>query len=149
MNYNYRFDVKRMADDTKDAPECWGYATMVYNSWNSVVRVLAELRFNSYEAEAILKSNLLDKASAMVKGTKLSSTVLRNYLEMNDIKPGCKLVNKLVMKEFGKSERLELNEDGVPCHRGTMPGNPGAGSILVPVGTPSCCDPTTEQYWSM
>jgi hypothetical protein len=46
--------------------------------------------------------------------------------------------------------KLELNADGVPCHRGTMPGNyDPKKTILVPVGTPLACDPTSETYWSM
>lgn len=121
-------------------------------SWKSVVKVLADAGFNRWEAEAILNSNIVTEARntfAFTKNTERAvSSCLSAYLEANVIKPRCKLVNDLVMARFGKELGLELNDEGIPCQRGTMPGNPQGGSILVPLGTPAICDPTTELYWS-
>ena len=119
-------------------------------SWKSVVKVLADAGFNRWEAEAILNSNIVSdarKAFVFTKDTQRAvSSCLSGYLEVNGIKPQCKLVNELVMARFGKELALELNEEGIPCERGNPPGNPTA-SILVPLGTPHCCNPLHEAYW--
>ena len=94
-----------------------------------VARRLAQRGFNIWEAEALIRTNMTYDLT---------------------IEPRSSLVNGLVMKVFGKEHKLELNENGVPCKRGTMPGNYNPNkTILVPLGTPNCCDPTSETYWSM
>ena len=55
-------------------------------------------------------------------------------------------MNEMVLKA---NPELKANEQGIPCHEGTMPGNPAAGKTLVPVGTPNSCNPHSETYWSM
>ena len=147
MNSTYNFDPKKLANETKDA-----YSAPMFNSWANVVRILAKRGFNRFEAEAILRSkitrwcrNTFDTNS----GKKASSTCLSKYLDCNEITPGCEEVNVLVMDTFGEKYDLELNDRGQPCRRGRMPGNPEAGTTLVPLGTSACCNPHTEQYWSM
>ena len=141
---NKHFNVKNMANETANLP-----ATKLYNSWSNVVRMLDNVNFNDWEAEAILRSKHPIMATCGM--TKLASaTVLETYLKDVGITHRSKKVNELVMKAFGKGYNLELNDEGVPCRRGTMPGNYHPNkTILVPVGTPLCCDPTSETYWSM
>lgn len=134
-----------MANQTVDS-----YSSDGYTSWVSCARLLADRGFNRWEAEAILMSKIPRWAIDMwTKKTKPTSGALANYLDTYDIKPKCKEVNELVMETFGKEHQLEFNEQGVPCRRGNMPGNPAGGTILVPLGTPLSCDPTSQTYWSM
>lgn len=146
MNYSYRFNPKSLCNDTKNLP-----VAKKFNSWSRVCIELAKMKFNQWEAEAILKSdfpqNALDDAEIKRGAT---ATVLTNWLKLWGVGPRSLSSNKLVMKTFGKEYNLELNEEGIPCRRGTMPGNYHPNkTILVPLGTPACCDPTSETYWSM
>lgn len=153
MNHSYNFDPVRLAEDTSNA-----YSAGCYTSWTSCARVLAKRGFNVFEAEAILRSKITRWARDMWNkpGTPTSGA-LEAYLDKYNVVPGCKEVNDLVMGTFdGSCEdigcpnlHLERNDKGIPCRRGTMPGNPNGGTILVPLGTPLCCDPTSETYWSM
>lgn len=146
MNYRYKFDPKTLANETSDA-----YSAGSYNSWSRVALVLAQRGFNRFEAEAILRSKLTRWARDGF-GTgrgRQSSGCLAKYLDKYNVTPGCAEVNDLVMGTFGEELGLKLNDEGVPCREGTMPGNPGAGKVLVPLGTPACCSPLTELYWSM
>lgn len=143
MNYRHKFDPVKMAKDTQNA-----YSASCYTSWVSVCRLLASRGFNSWEAEAILRSKITRWARDMwTKKGKPTSGALENYLDTYAVKPHCKEVNELVMETFGDEYDLELNEHGQPCQRGTMPGNPKGGTILVPLGTPLINDPTSETYW--
>jgi hypothetical protein len=146
MNYSYKFDPKKLAKETANIP-----AAGFFTSWNRVVRLLAERHFNIWEAEALIKSNVLKLAVKGVSATKVATSgTLASYFDNHGIAPGSKFVNDLVMKTFAKEYDLELNEKGQPCRRGTMPGNYHPNrTILVPLGTPACCDPTSETYWSM
>lgn len=152
MNYKFKFDHKRLAKETSDA-----YSAGSYNSWERVCLELARRNFNVFEAEAILRSKITHWArDAHGKGgSKESASCLTKYLDTNKIVPHCAEVNSLVMGTFDGSVdgcpdlKLELNEEGIPCHRGTMPGNYHPDrTVLVPVGTPCCCDITSEAYWS-
>jgi hypothetical protein len=145
----YKFNPKTVARETEGA-----YSAGSFTSWVMVARVLAKRGFNRYEAEAILRS----KITRWCRGNKhpAPSTDLSKYLDENNVTPGCKEVVSLVMGTFDGSVegcpdlKLELNDKGVPCTRGTMPGNyDPKKTILVPLGTPLCCDPTSETYWSM
>ena len=142
----YRFNVKNMARDTSDA-----YSAYSFNSWVGVVRILAVRGFNVWEAEAILRSKTTRWCrDAYAKTFPAANNTLSKYLDSNNITPRSKEVNELVMEIFGREYKLELNKEGVPCRRGTMPGNYHPNkTILVPVGTPCSCDPTSETYWSM
>lgn len=143
----YKFDPKRLANETSDA-----YSADSFNSWVEVARVLARCGFNVWEAEAILRSKWTRWCRDEFgegDGKPNTANTLVKYLIKYNFKPGCKDVVELVMDTFGEEHNLELNEDGVPCRRGSMPGNPTGGTILVPLGTPLCCDPTSETYWSM
>lgn len=146
MNLRYKFDPVKMAKDTANA-----YSAGAYTSWTSVCRLLAVRGFNEWEAEAILRSKWTRWARDLWESpSKPTATALANYLDKHKIKPRGKAVSGLVMEAFGEEYKLELNEDGVPCTRGTMPGNYHPNkTILVPLGTPLCCDPTSETYWSM
>ena len=145
---NKNFNVIKMASDTGDA-----YSAGSYASWVAVVRLLDTRGFNRYEAEAILRSKVTRWARDCFgegDGKANTSNTLAKYLDSNNITPRSKEVNELVMETFGKEYKLELNKEGVPCRRGTMPGNYHPNkTILVPVGTPRSCDPTSELYWSM
>jgi hypothetical protein len=139
---NNNFNVKNMVNGTSDCA-----AAKLYNSWRTVVALLDKMGFNEYEAEALLHSKHVRWAAK--PKVMNSSTVLRTYLEKNGILHRSKTVNALVMDKFAVSDKLELNDEGVPCHRGTMPGNYHPNkTILVPIGTPRSCDPTSETYWS-
>lgn len=146
MNFRYKFDPAGMAKDTADA-----YSAGSYTNWTNVCRLLATRGFNRWEAEAILRSKWTRWARDMWnKNTKPTATALANYLDKYGYKPRHPEVNQLVMESFGKELGLEADEKGVPCLRGTMPGNYHPNkTILVPLGTPLCCDPTSETYWSM
>lgn len=141
----YRFNVKNMARDTSDA-----YSADSFTSWEGVVRILAIRGFNSWEAEAILRSKTTRWCrDAFAKTFPAANSTLAKYLDSNSMTPRCKEVNELVMNTFGEEHKLELNEEGVPCRRGTMPGNYHPNkTILVPVGTSLINDPTSETYWS-
>ncbi len=153
MNFKYRFDPAEMAKKT-GGPYLGGgaYSADSYNSWPAVCRLLAQRGFNAYEAEAILRSKITRWARDEFGegcGKPNTSGTLAKYLDKYKIKPSCDEVNELVFETFKDELGLELNDKGQPCHRGTMPGNPKGGTILVPLGTPLCCDPTSETYWSM
>lgn len=131
------------------ASQTIGFAnTNMFKSWGRVVNSLVKAGYNNYEIEAIAgDSYLLFEAAHAKKNAPY--TALVNHLNEVGMRPRSPVMNKMIMKKFGKRDKLELNEDGVPCHRGTMPGNYHPNrTILVPVGTPSICDPTTEHYWS-
>jgi len=148
----YRFNVKNLAKETSDA-----YSTGAFANWEGVVRVLAQRGFNRFEAEAILRSKITRwcRNEAGVDTFDMAPTnSLTKYLDKYNVVPECKEVNSLVMGTFDGSVegcpdlKLELNKEGIPCQRGTMPGNYHPNkTILVALGTPSSCDPTTEQYW--
>lgn len=143
----YKFNPKTLIREVAEDV----YSAGSFNSWVAVARVLAKRGFNSWEAEAILRFKLTRWCrDVYAKSFPAPSTTLAKYLDNNNITPGCKEVNDLVMSTFGKEQNLELNKDGVPCRRGTMPGNyDPKKTILVPLGTPRSCDPTQELYWSM
>lgn len=145
MKHRYKFDPVKLAKNTSDA-----YSADGYTSWPACARLLAERGFNEWEAEAILRSKHMRWARDMWnKKTMPTSGALAAYLDNTGIVPGCSEVVELVMGTFGKEYNLELNDCGQPCRRGSMPGNPAGGTILVPIGTPLSCDPTSETYWSM
>jgi hypothetical protein len=134
-----------IARQTIDLP-----GTSGFKSWGRVVNSLEKAYYNSYEIEAIAQSKDILTAATRPYGNKAPYTALLNYLKDNDMAHGSKKMYALIYKVFGKSDKLELNADGIPCHRGTMPGNYHPNkTILVPVGTPRSCDPTSELYWSM
>jgi hypothetical protein len=121
----------------------------LFKDFARVVKSLEAAHFNQYEIEVILMDTKLVKTALKgVKGLAPYNT-LTKYLNTQGITSGCTYLNKRIMKEFGKKDRLEYNEKGQVCRRGTMPGNPGAGTTLVPLGTPAICNPHTETYWSM
>ena len=145
---NKNFNVKNMVVMTATVAHAH-----IFNSWRSVVMMLDKENYNSWEAEAILTNKAIFKnflASFNENKVNFNSSDFRNYLlkvELTHLSPK---MNKLVMSTFAKEHRLELDKNGVPCHRGTMPGNYHPDkTILVPVGTPACCSPITETYWSM
>lgn len=144
--YQWKFNPVGLARETEDA-----YSAGSFNSWVAVARILAKRGFNRFEAEAILRSKITRWCrDAYAKSYPASSTCLSKYLDNNNITPRCKEVNDLVMGTFGEEHKLELNENGVPCTRGTMPGNYSPNrTILVALGTPASCNPQTETYWSM
>jgi hypothetical protein len=131
------------------AKETIGFAgTSGFKSWGRVVNSLEKAYYNSYEIEAE-NTKLLDTVTAPFNG-KAPYTALVNYLKANDMGHKSKKMYAMIYKAFGKRDKLELNDEGIPCHRGTMPGNYHPDrTILVPVGTPRSCDPTSELYWSM
>jgi hypothetical protein len=123
--------------------------TNLFKSWGRVVNSLEKLHYNNYEIRAIAQNEylLIDSVNG-IKG-RAPYTALGIYLSRNGFPPSGEKMNKMVMQAFGERDGLELNENGEVCHRGTMPGNYHPDrTILVPIGTPSSCDPTTEQYWS-
>lgn len=137
---NKNFNVKNLARDTADLP-----LAKRFKSWRFAIRALDELNFNLWEAEAVLAY-----ANATIRKSGLTAGDLKRWLADRGIVHQSTFVNNLVMAKFGKEYDLELNEKGQPCRRGTMPGNYHPNkTILVPLGTPACCDPTSETYWSM
>jgi hypothetical protein len=137
---NFDFNAKSLAARTADVlcSEDW-------TSWAAMCRMFGNRGFNMFEAEAILRSRHTLSARTGIPGHDTSAHFER-YLDRNNIVPGCKHVNELVLAQWPE---FVANEEGVPCERGTMPGNPEAGETLVPVGTPLCCNPHSELYWTM
>lgn len=134
-----------IAKETIDLP-----GTKLFKSWGRVVNSLTKAGYNNYEIEAIARDYYILKSAAGSSVGGAPFTALVKWLEFFGVTPRSTAVNNMIMKEFGKRDKLELNEAGVPCHRGTMPGNYHPNkTILVPVGTPLSCDPTSETYWSM
>lgn len=125
-------------------------ASRYYNSWKSLAQYLVKSGYNAYETEAILKSDIPLKAIFWRYGhathNRYTSGCLKGYLTYMDMTPHSEDINRLVLRN---NPDLVANDNGVPCHKGRMPGSPGSGEILVPAGTPACCDPTSETYWSM
>jgi hypothetical protein len=143
MNCYNKFNPVKMANKTGDVD-----AAKEYSNWPNVCRMLDQRGFNVWEAEAILLSEWTKLAFVKWnKPTKPTATALANFLDDNNFTPNCSAVNELVMNTFGNEFCLELNSDGIPCRRGNVV--VGGASILVPLGTPSSCDPTQELYWSM
>lgn len=140
----YDFNPHTLAERTADA-----YSADRFNSWIALCRMLGNRGFNVFEAEAILRSKHTRWAREELgegAGKRNTSHTLARYLDKHSIVPDCKECNELVLGTF---PQFEANADGVPCERGTCPGNPGVGETLVPVGTPLCCNPHSETYWSM
>ena len=143
-----KFNPAEMAKDTKKNTR----ASRYFNSWLEVAKYLDRVGFNAYEAEVIMTSRLLQTAvNECGKPNSKNShrhTIghIEKYFVKHFITPRCSLLNKMVLE---KNPDLKANEQGIPCHEGTMPGNPEGGKTLVPVGTPSCCNPHSETYWSM
>lgn len=121
----------------------------LFKSWERTVNALEKAGYNSYEIEVIAKDDQLCRTAAFSHSNGAPYTALVNEIRDRGILSGHPKLNQMVMNTFALSDGLELDANGVPCHRGTMPGNPQGGSILVPIGTPASCDPTKEQYWSM
>mgnify|MGYP000965410977 CR=1 FL=1 len=143
----WNFNPRKLANETRDA-----YSANRFTSWERCAMELAKRGFNVFEAEAILRSKHTRwcRDEYHEGNGPATSGCLSKYLDAHQIGPRCKEVNDLVMGTFGVKYKLELNEKGIPCHRGTMPGNyDPKKTILVPLGTPACCDPTTETYWCM
>ena len=136
---NKNFNVKNLARETANLP-----LAKRFKSWRFAIRALDELNFNRWEAEAVL-----EYVSTTLVKNGLTAGDLKRWLADRGIVHQSAFVTKLVMAKFGKEYSLELNDKGQPCRRGSMPGNPGGGTILVPLGTPASCDPTSETYWSM
>lgn len=144
---NNKFNVKTLTAETRKLA-----VAALFTNWQRVVSILDNAGFNVFEAEAILTSELIRRAVTLYgnkRDVPQSSGVLEKYLRHHEITPGCDMVNKMVMEKFAKEYSLELNDKGQPCRRGSMPGNPKGGTILVPLGTPISCDPTSETYWCM
>ena len=141
-----KFNPSKVAESTaKNA------ASVFYGSWLNLARYLDKVGYNEWEAEAILNSDIPEKA-VMEYGFPKSKNShchtkwhIRTYLTAHGMTPRSPKINALVLKA---NPDLVANGNGVPCRSGRMPGNPEAGSILVPVGTPLICDPTSETYWS-
>jgi hypothetical protein len=138
-----KFNAHNLAKDTMKTP-----AAKKYTSWLNVSRLLLRRGFNVFEAEALLCSDHMNFCAKALKKPATSNDFGR-YLDANGLIPGCAKVNTLVFNTFEKEYDLVLDDQGFPCRRGTMPGNPGGGLALVRLGTPLCCDPTSETYWSM
>lgn len=134
-------EAVRLAKELSNLP-----AATMFNDWKRVVRELVNMGFNRWEVEAILTSDIVATAEE-VYGTV--STAVAKTAKDQGLSHHSKAVNALVMARFGAKFGLVLNDEGIPCTEGTMPGNPGAGKIKVPLGTPLSCDPTSETYWSM
>lgn len=140
--YYKHFDPAILAADTNDT-----YSARYYTSWVNVCRLLEKRGFNRFEAEAFLRSKHVRWARDEFGGTRTpTANTVAKYLDKHNYKSGCKELNELVLGTF---PQFEPNVEGVPCERGTMPGNPTAGETLVPVGTPTSCNPHSELYWSM
>ena len=139
---NNNFNVDSMVKKTEDA-----YSADSFNSWKSVVSLLDKMGYNYVEAEAILRSEWTrwcrDEFGEGV-GKPNTSGCLKKYLTKYGCLPKTKKVNDLVLETFPE---LVLNERGVVCKKcnSACDGTP----LLVPVGTPMSCDPSTETYWSM
>jgi hypothetical protein len=143
MNKNYyKFDPVKLADETYGS----SFSSKFFNSWTQVARVLARRGFNSYEAEAILVSKWTRWCrDEFHRGEhKASSSTLEKFLDKYGYTPGHKEVNKLVTAIH---DDVVTDEYGRPCRATTnmMSGH----KILVPLGTPLSCDPSSETYWSM
>ena len=127
-------------------------ASKYYHCWLNLARYLDKQGYNAYEAEAILSSDIPAQAAEKYGFTKSKNYDrhtkwhLDRYLNAYFLSPGSNGMNEMVLKA---NPDLVANDKGVPCHKGRSAINPDAGEILVPVGTPACCDPTTETYWSM
>jgi hypothetical protein len=140
MNNNYRFDYKKLATDTADA-----YSADSFNSWERVCRILAARGFNAWEAEAILRSKWTRWCRDEFQvGSTANSACLEKFLDKYHYKPGHSEVNELVLGTF---DDLVANNRGVPCRK--EKNLMSRRDILVPVGTPIGCDPSSETYWSM
>lgn len=136
--------LSRNARETIDLP-----GTKVFKSWGRTVNALERAHYNSYEIEAVANTPKILIFAAADYPNGAPFTALLNYLTNCGYIHGSAKINKLIMKVFGKRDGLELNKEGKVCRRGTMPGNYHPNrTILVPVGTPACCDPTSETYWS-
>ena len=120
----------------------------LFKSWGRVCNSLTKAGYNTYEIHALALSTRW--LTRNIKVNPAPYTALLNFLKLNGYTPRCDFLNGMVMEHFGKKDKLELNEKGQVCRRGTMPGNYHPNkTILVPVGTPLSCDPTSETYWSM
>lgn len=125
-------------------------ASVYYNSWNSLVRYMAKAGYNETEIETILSSDVPLKAVKTNGNIKSKNSHrhtcghLRLFLEASALLPRSKGVNVMVAKN---NPDLVLNDAGVLCHNTTSAMN--GARILVPVGTPRSCDPSSELYWSM
>lgn len=140
------FNVNLLAEQTNDA-----YSAYSFTSWKGVCKLLHDRGFNRYEAEAILRSKLTRWCRDMFGdglGKKNTPDTLAKYLNHFKITPGCAEVNELVIVTF-QNIKFARNADGVLCRVDTMPGSPESGETLVPLGTPDCCNPHSEAYWSM
>lgn len=136
------FNPAWMALKTENAPD-----SKLFSSWQSLARELAKAGFSPHQAEAILRSGWL-KAAIRTFSTQKDGhhkgNIVPRYLHREGITPNSEAINKLVCDTFTD---VVPNELGVPCyekkHLLTKE------TILVPVDTPSCCDPSTETYHSM
>lgn len=143
-----KFNAKLVADETKS-----NEAVKYYGSWTNLARYLDEAGYNGFEASAILSSEIplnAVKEHGYSKKTenwnRHTKWHLNRHLTILNLGPGSKGVTELVM---AANPDLVLNADGKACRKGTMPGNQEGGEILVEVGTPLSCDPTSDTYWSM
>ena len=118
-----------------------------FSSLRNTIRLMDAEGYNSFEVEAIMRSCVPKGGVFAMEGNVSGPTFLKRLANYG-YGPRGGNTNQLVMDRFAKTHHLELNEDGVICERGTCPGNPEAGTTLVPIGTPACCNPHREQYWS-
>jgi hypothetical protein len=123
------------------------YSASSFNSWKAVVSLLDRMGYNTFEAEAILCSKWTRWCRDQFGegcGKPNTSGCLKKYLEKMGYFPQSKEVNSLVLEHFPE---YVVNEQGIPCKkcRSACDGV----ELLVPLGTPACCDPSQEVYWTM
>jgi coproporphyrinogen III oxidase-like Fe-S oxidoreductase len=113
------------------------------NFWTRIDQHLRRAGFNRYEVEAILDSDLPNQCREELNGRTISAGSLKKFLVAHGHVSNSSSVNALVLTTFPE---LVANEHGEPCRATTnlMSGQ----KILVPIGTPISCDPSSETYWS-
>jgi len=137
-----------MNNKKNDDKDVMDHAAKWFNSPKALIRFLTKAGFNSYEVSSILDSMWLSEAvtefGAGAGGGKGNTGTMKAFLAAHNIEPGCSQINRLVLS---KVKDAEAGENGVPCFRGRAV--IGGAEVLVPLGTPLCCDPTSETYASM
>jgi hypothetical protein len=123
-------------------------ANRYFNSPAALIRFLDKRGFNQFEISSMLDSTWLFEAveefGAGAGGGKGNTGTFKAFLDKYTIEPLCPRVNKLVLS---KVTNAVANSEGVPCFPGVTV--IGGQKILVALGTPASCDPTTETYACM
>ena len=122
--------------------------TRYFNSPKALIRFLAKRGFNHFEVTSILDSMWLFEAVQEFGpgggGGKGNTGTFKAFIEKHNIKPLCPLVNRLVLS---KVKNAVANAEGIPCFEGIAILN--GQKMLVELGTPASCDPTSETYACM